>query len=330
MGYLFCRHGYLDYDYVSCMVKDYITQYKAEKISLVISVLNPIVTIAAKVLDLPLVAITQSCYHPRKIYKSIRWWDTLPEDLPNAVHTVNRVLKDYSLKTVNSMEELCVSDLTIIPSFKEFDPLNDKNAIYSGIMTWNDSIGHDDDFNKIWIDNNNSKTIYVYTGRMHDSGGKSGLLILKNVIEAFKNTEYNIIITTGVGEMPIEYKNMTMPENIQVMEWIPVSKILKKIDLFIHHGGHGLCLQSVLSNKPSIIIPTYDEREYNARHIEKLGISKYILPENITPNILKEESMSFINDNMFYKKSQRLTNAINQANYPGAEGIAELISKIIQ
>jgi UDP:flavonoid glycosyltransferase YjiC (YdhE family) len=39
----------------------------------------------------------------------------------------------------------------------------------------------------------------------------------------------------------------------------------------IHHGGYGSCQTGFLAGKPAVIVPTYSERESNARRVAALG-----------------------------------------------------------
>lgn len=326
MGYFFGKLGYLEYDYVNDLVSDCVMLFKQEKIELVISVLDPIAAVASKILNIPLVSISQSCFHPKKVYERIRWWEEMPDGITDVVSTFNRILEEHSLKTMQKVEELFESEFTIIPSIKEFDPVTSDSNFYTGIMCWRDYDKKGDIPLSI---NSDRKTIYVYSGRMEDSGGKSGVIILENVIEAFKDSDYNVLVTTGVGELPDKYKNREYPSNINIQEWVPVSKIINNVDLVIHHGGHGISLQAIEAGKPSLVIPTHDEREYNARQLKKLGIGEFIQPEKLKPEILRDMASSLIEDDVVAKNAKNLVKKISETEYIGAKGAAELIKNLL-
>lgn len=327
MGYFFGKLGYLEFDYVNSLVSDCVALFKKEKIALVISVLDPIAAVASKILNIPLVSISQSCFHPKKVYDRIRWWEEMPVGLTDVVGTFNRILEEHSLKTMQRVEELFESELTIIPSIKEFDPVTSDSNVYTGIMCWGDC---DEKGDIPFGGNTDRKTIYVYSGRMEDSGGKSGEIILENVLEAFKDSPYNVLVTTGVGELPDEYKNREYPSNIIVQEWVPVSKIINSIDLVIHHGGHGISLQCIAVGKPSLVIPTHDEREYNARQLKKLGIGEFIQPEKLNPENLRNMAASLIEDEVVAENAEKLVQKISETEYTGAKGAAELIRNLLK
>jgi UDP:flavonoid glycosyltransferase YjiC (YdhE family) len=54
----------------------------------------------------------------------------------------------------------------------------------------------------------------------------------------------------------------------------------ERCDLLIHHGGYGSCQTGLYAGKPSVILPTYSERESNARRIAALGAGAIVPVEN--------------------------------------------------
>ena len=73
LGFFFCKYGYSDAEYVKRLVEDYMEVYKKRQISLVIAVLDPICYIAAQVLGLPIISVTQSCFCPNCEYGQLNW-----------------------------------------------------------------------------------------------------------------------------------------------------------------------------------------------------------------------------------------------------------------
>lgn len=325
LGFFFCKYGYSDDEYVKRLVEDYIEVYKQKKINLVIAVLDPICFIAAKVLNLPIISVTQSCFCPDCEYGQLNWWDEMPENLPNAVEGINKVLDCYGIDRVSRIEELSYGDMTIIPSFPEFDPLKGyDDVIYTGIMCWQ-GVSNERKFEFLKED---VKNIYVYTGHFYDSGGKSGMLILETVIEAFKDKkDIMVYVTTGLGQdLP---DGMEIPENVKIYEWLPINDILDKFDLVLHHGGQGISLQAIASQVVSVIVPTFDEREYNARQVEKLGVGKLIELEELSGEYLYETCKNAMSDEGMKQRLISLKENIESQHLIGKEGVAEKIIEFL-
>ncbi len=54
----------------------------------------------------------------------------------------------------------------------------------------------------------------------------------------------------------------------------------ERSDVLIHHGGYGSCQTGLCMGKPAVIIPTYTERESNARRIAALGAGAMVPVEH--------------------------------------------------
>jgi UDP:flavonoid glycosyltransferase YjiC (YdhE family) len=52
----------------------------------------------------------------------------------------------------------------------------------------------------------------------------------------------------------------------------------KRSNLMIHHGGYGSCQTGLYTGTPAVIIPTYSERESNARRVQAVGAGEFIVP----------------------------------------------------
>jgi UDP:flavonoid glycosyltransferase YjiC (YdhE family) len=52
----------------------------------------------------------------------------------------------------------------------------------------------------------------------------------------------------------------------------------KRSEQLIHHGGYGSCQTGLASGTPAVIIPTYSERESNARRVAAAGAGTFVLP----------------------------------------------------
>src|SRR5258708_2679049 len=53
--------------------------------------------------------------------------------------------------------------------------------------------------------------------------------------------------------------------------YLPGHAMAARSNLMIHRGGYGSCQTGFLAGKPAVIVPTYSERESNARRVAALG-----------------------------------------------------------
>lgn len=324
--YFWTKYGYMDYEYVKALVENYTNALLDIKPKVVISSLHPVSAIVARRLKIPLVCVTQSCTHPNGKGGRTTWWKEMPQDLDSSTPVVNRVLQEIGMEPIERMEELNVGDLTIVPSIPEFDVIEDKDAFYTGPMFWQgpDRLTKD----QYKIERKNKYLVHIYTGHLLTSVGKAaGLILLENAVKAFNNTEFDVIITTGTGQKVPEY--IKPSDNVKIIDWLPLNDVIPKCDIDIHHGGHGSSLQCLGHGVPSIVIPTMDEREYNARQLHELGVSLYITPEELTPGLLLEKARTIVRTPEFKNNAKALAENIRHKNFGGAPEAAKQIVGLV-
>jgi MGT family glycosyltransferase len=104
------------------------------------------------------------------------------------------------------------------------------------------------------------------------------MVVLSACISALANEDMQVILTTGHHSLPEQL--LPLPGNFRYEPYVPGLAMAERCDLLIHHGGYGSCQTGLYAGKPSVIIPTYSERESNARRIAALGAGVVIPVEN--------------------------------------------------
>jgi UDP-glucoronosyl and UDP-glucosyl transferase len=318
------RFGFADPVYFGRLIDSRLQMVRDINPQLLLTQFCPPTEIIARILQIPLICVTQSCWHPRG--KSLTWWRKQEMDYPKVTPIVNGILEKYNAPPISRMEDLNKGDLTIIPGFPEFDPVDDPNVLYTGLLSWDhaDTLA-DHTYTKL-PPFNPANTILVYTGHLYDSGGDSGILILEKVIEAFKDTAYTVLITTGLGQDAALQRYTT--GNIHVFDWLPVNRLLRNCLLFIHHGGHGSCMAAINQCVPSLVIPTFQEREFNARQLRLLHLGDFLPPENLTSTSLTEKVSEMVQDHSFKNSLEQLHITLAGRGYGGAAAAAKAITQL--
>lgn len=313
LDHYYAQNGMLDETFANSWVDHRIEMLRRLNADIIFADLSPHTVIAGHVLKKPVVSITQSCFHPagERIYS----WGNPPRNLPKVTPIFNRMLEKHNLPVISRMEELNNGTINFVPGIPEMDPIVHEKTYYVG------PIGVD------WRSNSANNTsnpavypIVINTGRLYDSAGPSGLRLLEIVYEAFKNGEYPVLLAFQ-GKLPWGWKKKLTRSSIKPVPYFS-SRDLSQCQLFIHHGGHGSCLSAIMHGIPSLILPTHNEREYNARRVAKLGVGEYMLPGNFTPDHLYQMANYLIKDS-YKDKAVELRNLIISRNYRGAEEVYE-------
>jgi UDP:flavonoid glycosyltransferase YjiC (YdhE family) len=71
----------------------------------------------------------------------------------------------------------------------------------------------------------------------------------------------------------------TLPANFHFAPYLPGITLARNCDLMVHHGGYGSCQTGLFTGTPAVIIPTFSERESNARRVADVGAGEFVLPK---------------------------------------------------
>ncbi|MBM4462204.1 MAG: hypothetical protein FJ012_02560 [Chloroflexi bacterium] len=277
MDHFYAAYGYQDDDFLRNDF-DGIMEIAADYApDVIVDSWNLAGCLAARAMRKPLVSVIQADMHPSN--RGFIWWQEPPDDIPTTVPTVNRLLAEYGLPRIGKTEELHVGDLTLVVGTPETDPLpKGTEATYVGPILWQKAGAKLPDY--IVTLSRKKPLIWVYTGtpRYFEpivTWGDS-IVVLRSCIAALAEEEVHVVLTTGYRDLPAD--PASLPANFHYEAYVPGIAMAERSDLLIHHGGHGACLTGPYTDTPAVIIPTFSERESNARRIAALGAAEVIVP----------------------------------------------------
>jgi UDP:flavonoid glycosyltransferase YjiC (YdhE family) len=233
--------------------------------------------IAAKKCHKPLITVIQADLHPQN--NGFIWWKQPISGIPTPVSAINKILAEYQLQPINKTDELLIGDLTLIIGTPETDPLpNTAEFNYIGAILWQKENEKLPD----WILNlrKDQPVIWLYPGNPNYIPGYESpfdsKVILHACIQALKDMPVQVVLSTGHQFLPKSV--LPLPANFRHTSFVPGLAMAERSDLMIHHGGYGSCQTGLYTGTPAVIIPTYSERESNARRIAALGAGVFVLP----------------------------------------------------
>lgn len=294
---------------------------------------NPWACIAAKVTNTPLITVIQADMHPQS--NGFIWWKQPSFEIPNPVSAINAILSEYKLKPIKKTGELLIGDKTLVVGMPETDPLPDTAEVsYIGSILWQKRSEKLPD----WIENLNKELplIWIYPGNPRYlkelKGPFDSIVIIHACIEALKDMSVQVVLSTGYHSLPKSV--LPLPSNFRHAPFVPGLAMAERSDLLIHHGGYGSCQTGLYTGTPALIIPTYSERESNARRIAALNAGDFILPKS-DPTGKKKQIQA---DDVYTKVQNILSNSsfTDNANriskklkiYGGAENAVDLIESM--
>jgi UDP:flavonoid glycosyltransferase YjiC (YdhE family) len=164
-------------------------------------------------------------------------------------------------------------------------------------------------------------TIYVYMS----PGDIPPKVWISTLIKAFRNTEFNIIVTMA----PLKTFTDKIPEseNVIFLKSVQSKYVIDNSDIIITHGGANTVTSSLMSGKPMMIFPDmYAERDYNGRAVEKLGAGINFRTEKFTPTDLLDNARKIMSDKKFTSNAKKIGNEMKKLG--GSSRTLELIENL--
>lgn len=283
-------------NYTNEVIKSFQRLLKKQKPDVVVNLWNPYMTIAAKIEKIPLVSIIQSDIHPESA--GFIWWKKKPTTIPSPVKTVNEILRKNKLPVLSSVADLCIGDLTLIVGTPETSSLPlEKEANYVGtLLLQNEESALPKNIRDL---DHHIPIIWVYPGNLKYAKNRESsfdsIIVLEACIKVLGKMDVTVVLSTGYHKIPKKF--FPLPQNFITVPYVPGISMAQKSDLIIHHGGLGTTQTVLYAGTPSIVIPTYSERESNARRICKAGTGEIVLPQSYDNSAKK-----YIDEEELYKK----------------------------
>lgn len=173
------------------------------------------------------------------------------------------------------------SDLNIVPSSYELEPIDGKNMIFTGPFAVPKTNSTPSALNR--------NKIVAYVG----SGNLSQKLLADELTRAFHHTPYQVYIASGQLE---PRRN----DNIIVDRRFDFDSLMPDAAVYINHGGQNSIMTALLHGVPQIMCPgNVFERKYNADSVVKLGAGAVLKAEEFTAENISSLFSRFVREKSF-------------------------------
>ncbi len=270
--------GMLNRGFVRANCQAFVSLIQTHDPDVIVDFWNPFAGMAARVLGKTLATVIQADGHPAG--KGFIWWKDPPDGLPTVVPTINKILLEQGAAPISKLDDLNLGDLTLILGTPDTDPLPPgSEGQYIGPLLWENPGAT----LPSWMEDLDSARpfVWVYSGNpryARKSTIVDSEVILGACIEALGGEDVQVILTTGHHPIPEQY--LPLPENFRFEQFLPGLSLARRCNLMVHHGGYGSCQTGLFTGTPAVIIPTFSERESNARRVASVGAGEFILPES--------------------------------------------------
>lgn len=231
----------------------------------------------------------------------------------------NQVRQGYGLEPVNHPLELVTGNLVMICDIPEYCPMKPDmpdHYHFIGPLTWSNQLP-----TPPWVNSLDPNRPKVYV-----TMGSTGLKeIFQAAIEAFRGTEYQVMMTLG-NIVQVE-DLQPLPDNFYWSQLVDGYALASLADVVFCHAGNGTSYQALQAGTPLVTLPLARDQHWNAHRQAELGVSVVVSapdPDSIRAGV--EEVLS----NPSYKQAaSRIQGKIKKYDAPhlGAQMIHEYIQE---
>jgi UDP:flavonoid glycosyltransferase YjiC (YdhE family) len=157
------------------------------------------------------------------------------------------------------------------------------------------------------------------------------VVVIHAAITALAHSDVQVVLTTG--HQPLPERVAALPANFHYVSYVPGLAMARRSQMMVHHGGHGSLQTGLMAGTPAVIIPTYSERESNARRLAALGAGEFVLPtldaageKHVDTAEFSAKMNRVLSDPRYREAAQRL--AASMAQYGGAHEAADRIERL--
>jgi MGT family glycosyltransferase len=323
--------GMLSENFVRASYEAFVALMREYDPDIVVDFWNPFACLAARAIRKPLVTVIQADLHPAS--QGFIWWKGPAPEMHRPVSIVNKILAEHDLSPMDKIAQLFVGDRTLVLGMPETDPLPaEAEVIYVGPILWQKL----ETQIPAWFEalSQNKPVIWVYSGNPHYlpiATPVDSAVILHACTAALADENVQVVLSTGHHTLPKEI--LPLPPNFHYEPFVPGLAMAQRSDLLIHHGGYGSCQTGLYTGTPAVIIPTYSERESNARRIAAVGAGGFLLPtqaasrqKRVPAEELRAKIRQVLSDPAYTINARRISEKMQA--YGGAPEVARLIENL--
>ena len=144
----------------------------------------------------------------------------------------------------------------------------------------------------------------------------------KACISAFKNTDYQVIISAGNLVSMDDFGEL--PENILVFSHVDQIAVLEQADVFVSHCGMNSVSESLYFEVPLVMLPQTTEQKGVAERVLELGAGIKLDKLNAA-SVLNAVNQILI-DSTYKKNAKKIAEGFKSCS--GAKGAADKIIKV--
>jgi MGT family glycosyltransferase len=145
--------------------------------------------------------------------------------------------------------------------------------------------------------------------------------VYREAIDALADLPVRILVTVGRDADPAALG--TLPPNVHVERWVPISAVLRDAAALVTHGGTGTTLAALAAGVPMALLPLSADQPRNARLVAEVGAGVALESGPADAPRLGDAVRTLLGDDRYARVARRVATEIRELP-PVAAAIEQL------
>jgi UDP:flavonoid glycosyltransferase YjiC (YdhE family) len=118
-----------------------------------------------------------------------------------------------------------------------------------------------------------------------------------------------------------------LPANARAATFLPYGELLPRTSVFVTNGGYGGVQYALRHGVPIVTTGGKEDKPEVGARVAWSGVGRRIRTERPTPDALRRDILTVLNDPRYRKASRRI--AADMAAAPGFAGLSDIVDRLI-
>lgn len=147
--------------------------------------------------------------------------------------------------------------------------------------------------------------------------------VLRMASQGLAGLPVSVLLIAGKGRPVSELGLTSLPQNMTVREWTPLSDLLPLVDAVLTNGNSETVLAALTRGLPLVAVPSIWEQSETAWRVSDCGAGICLPASRCTPSRLRDAVKRVLEEPSFRRNAERLAGAFTR--YGGARQAARLL-----
>ncbi|NLU68554.1 activator-dependent family glycosyltransferase [Streptomyces sp. HNM0574] len=156
-----------------------------------------------------------------------------------------------------------------------------------------------------------------------------GTDLASELFEAVAGLDIEVVATLNQNQLEGQAAGQAVPENVRLIDYLPLNLLLPTCSAIIHHGGNGTVMAALHHRVPQLAVPSPDPFALRqVRHVADSGAGLVLDSAEVSAGSLREGLLRLLGDPAFQQGADRL-HAAAQA-VPGPAELVPVLTEMAE